>query len=178
LTFFEKMFQVLAILFVAVSPLTAKPKKPSWTEYQLSFYGTKPVMVLKWLSMDTAGSFTECPDAWAVGKRIGHGGRLRVVSISRAEAPKDSKAPGVVTAVIEDTSTKKQFTFRSDKLRIERSYSEEWVSQWRKKWSENPNANEESSNAEQGSAGQPATRSESDSEGSDKPQPESEGRSR
>tara|TARA_R110002049_G_scaffold65450_1_gene171903 strand:- start:719 stop:1492 length:774 start_codon:yes stop_codon:yes gene_type:complete len=32
--------------------------------------------------------------------------------------------------------------------------------------------------AEQGSAGQPATRSESDSEGGDKPQPESEGRSR
>jgi hypothetical protein len=32
--------------------------------------------------------------------------------------------------------------------------------------------------AEQGGAGQPATRSESDSEGSDKPQPESEGRSR
>lgn len=32
--------------------------------------------------------------------------------------------------------------------------------------------------SEQGSAGQPATRSESDSEGSDKPQPESEGRSR
>lgn len=31
---------------------------------------------------------------------------------------------------------------------------------------------------EQGSAGQPATRSESDSEGDDKPQPESEGRSR
>jgi hypothetical protein len=31
---------------------------------------------------------------------------------------------------------------------------------------------------EQGSAGQPATRSESDSEGGDKPQPESEGRSR
>lgn len=32
--------------------------------------------------------------------------------------------------------------------------------------------------AEQGSAGQPATRSESDSEGGDKPQPESDGRSR
>jgi hypothetical protein len=34
------------------------------------------------------------------------------------------------------------------------------------------------SNGEQGGAGQPATRSESDSEGGDKPQPEAEGRAR
>ena len=68
-------------------------------------------------------------------------------------------------------------------------YSEEWVDYVIPKdsvelhpelnaWFEDMRAAKELADAEQAGAGQPATRSESKSEGGDKPQPESEGRSR
>lgn len=59
--------------------------------------------------------------------KFGLGNRFLVTSLSGVDHDGMKNEGEVVTAEIEDTVSKKRFTFRSDGRRYHRSFSKEWM---------------------------------------------------
>jgi len=129
--------RILILTLLALTSSILANDKPTWSEYQMhlnTFDGKQPVITIRWLSIDSAGTLSKYHQVWRKDMKFGINDRFLVINMEGVNHNGFKKKDQDIKIQIQDTTNDNIISFQSVEPYTYKSYSDEWMKTYHEKY--------------------------------------------